>query len=476
MATKPTGSRRRKRNTANTGTEQRKHQLALGLSHTYTFIHCRTPITLVRLAHPVLQFHRLHSLLCRSMTSSALARTMRRATIALTRHQPAAPIHTTTHTFMTSRRMTTALTLNQLRPTSILSAPSAPSTHSTPLSCTHTTHSRRIATSKPSLQQVAMRASSSDNTSSFPFTVPASSLSAHSPSASTSTPRIVRAKSLTGQHIQDLIDDKILALIIEDYHSIPQCDALANAITSQKNIEQYTHEMVVEEQAEAEPEETSNKKKAAAAAAKSKIVQHYYGVDRVGLPFNLTYNATPSSGIVEQYYNEALSSLLRMRHFVPGSLNPIDKLRLELDERFSAGATVAKFEGRKMLAGMCRITRPNSATLSNNQPHFDALPTRYAKLDVQLAANIYIRMPKVGGELELWDVESLNPLSQTPLDWRAELPEPHIITPKTGELIIFNCRKPHAIRSFEGTPDIAERVTVQMFIGYQNGKPLQLWN
>ena len=91
-----------------------------------------------------------------------------------------------------------------------------------------------------------------------------------------------------------------------------------------------------------------------------------------------------------------------MRTLARPAVTPIDKLRLELDEQFPHGATVARFQGRKMLTGIARITRAAYSQIVAEQPHFDALPEKYGVLDAQLAANIYLAVPPKGGELEIW--------------------------------------------------------------------------
>jgi hypothetical protein len=125
-----------------------------------------------------------------------------------------------------------------------------------------------------------------------------------------------------------------------------------------------------------------------------------------------------------------------------------------------------------MLAGIGRITKASLSHLSADEPHFDALPERYLKLDSQFAANIYLKVPTSGGELEVWDVPPMKPLAVVPKNWRSSLPQSIKIKPNVGDLVIFNCRRPHAICSFSGE----DRVTVQMFIGLQENQPLQLWN
>jgi hypothetical protein len=53
---------------------------------------------------------------------------------------------------------------------------------------------------------------------------------------------------------------------------------------------------------------------------------------------------------------------------------------------------------------------------------------------------------------------------------RSLLPEPEVIVPQVGELVLFNTRFMHAVPGFsQGT-----RVTLHTFIQYAEGKPLAL--
>ncbi|MEJ2794334.1 2OG-Fe(II) oxygenase [Iodobacter sp. LRB] len=262
--------------------------------------------------------------------------------------------------------------------------------------------------------------------------------------------RIVRvAKKLSADLIEELIHDDIAAVLIEGYYPAHLCNLLSQNILRSQDIDPYTHEVIEEE----------------------KLLQKYFGVDRIGIPFNSTYNAADPEAI-DEYYRNASVQIERLRGYCEHFLSPIDKLRLELDELFIPGANVAHFEHKKMLAGIVRISRAEQSYLSASEPHFDALPPEYAQLDAQLAANIYLKVPDTGGELEIWDIPALSPLTQAPEQWRAQLPDPVKIKPNLGDLIIFNCRKPHAIGAFLGE----DRITTQMFIGYQQEKSLLLWN
>lgn len=172
---------------------------------------------------------------------------------------------------------------------------------------------------------------------------------------------------------------------------------------------------------------------------------------------------------------------------------------------YSPGAAVAKIGDRTMGAGVGRIMNASLASLSADQPHFDSLPLHSAlkaeagtegsssasiqgaassasspkgkgaavfgeglsaavaasalgDIHSQFSANIYLQMPPnlsaspVGerGELELWNVPALSVdailEADGDRDWRAELPESILVRPSNGDLVLFNTRKPHAIR------------------------------
>ncbi|APJ03248.1 2OG-Fe(II) oxygenase [Silvanigrella aquatica] len=262
--------------------------------------------------------------------------------------------------------------------------------------------------------------------------------------------RIHIANKLFSKDINSLIKDEILALIVEKFYAHESCIQLSSNILKSKESEKYMHENI------------ENKE----------IVNYYFGVDRLGVPFNLTYNQSFESEIVHKYYDQILPSRERLRKFAKPAVTSIDKLRLELDEQYEYGANVAHFQGKKMLTGIARIAKAKLSYMSAEQPHFDALPEKYFNLDKQFAANIYLKVPHVGGELEIWDVAPLPPLFNAPKKWREQLPTSIKITPKTGDLIIFNCRRPHAIGAFEGE----DRISEQTFIGYKSKQSLKLWN
>lgn len=89
---------------------------------------------------------------------------------------------------------------------------------------------------------------------------------------------------------------------------------------------------------------------------------------------------------------------------------------------------------------------------------------------------MYLSTPAIGGELIIYPLE---PLSAEQVDdfeanqllWASQLGEGIRIKPNAGDLILINTRRPHAASSSgEGT-----RVSLQTFIGVNQGESLQLW-
>lgn len=262
--------------------------------------------------------------------------------------------------------------------------------------------------------------------------------------------RVEIRSTLNNESIQRLVNDDIMLLVVKNYYPKSLAQKIASALIRSDSLERYTHELSVGDE----------------------LRQEYLGVDRVGVPFNLIYDKSEEDPLVYHYYQSARHNMIRIREYAKPALTPIDKLRLELDETYSHGAMVASFQHKKMLAGIGRVSHAEMSHMSEDPPHFDAIPAKFASLTGQFAANIYLKVPESGGELEVWDVPSLTPLSEIPENWRQKLPESMRLKPETGDLVIFNCRKPHAIRRFIGEP----RVTMQVFIGHQQNNPLQLWN
>lgn len=100
-------------------------------------------------------------------------------------------------------------------------------------------------------------------------------------------------------------------------------------------------------------------------------------------------------------------------------------------------------------------------------------------LQAQMAANVYLSMPREGGALQIWDQE-LSPEAFDELRGGsygidpALLGEPSLaIRPNAGDLILFNSRRMHAVTP--GTEDT--RLSLSCFVGYRGpATPLSFWS
>ncbi|MGI4850349.1 MAG: 2OG-Fe(II) oxygenase [Janthinobacterium lividum] len=207
-----------------------------------------------------------------------------------------------------------------------------------------------------------------------------------------------------------------------------------------------------------------------------KVEYLQYGVDRVGVAYNTTYGKDKNSLEWQRYYQESIEGIHSLRDFCYPFLSPIDHLRVELDELWSKSCHVANFEGEKMFVGIGRIMDASTSGIAEEQPHFDSVPDKLGHLKSQFSANVYLKMPSEGGELEIWDMTPL-PIQEIDnakmdTDWRRLLPKSFLIKPALGDLVFINTRRAHAIRKFnEG-----KRVTLQCFIGLDQNQSLNLWN
>jgi len=154
------------------------------------------------------------------------------------------------------------------------------------------------------------------------------------------------------------------------------------------------------------------------------------------------------------------------------------------------GACIENVHNRKMLAGIGRVFEDNFEL----PPHQDILARDvsdapiypiypFSNLVTQLSANIYLRTPKYGGELEIWKVKPSS-LKQPEIhdkeyeyegiiDRQILPPATTVIKPQVGELILFDSTRVHAVRASHGGP----RVSMSMFIGYRNQQePLTYWS
>jgi 2OG-Fe(II) oxygenase superfamily len=173
----------------------------------------------------------------------------------------------------------------------------------------------------------------------------------------------------------------------------------------------------------------------------------------------------------EKYFQTAFEKAGDFREIFHPYSSPVDKLRLELDEVWDYGANVLRLGGRLMSPAVIRVFRNGGDALPHQDDLGEDAPFELdaQKFNCQLTALTYIKMPKIGGEVKLWDRR----FSQAEYNQRRFensygldiklLPEPDlIIKPSQGDLLIFNASKVHAVNpTLEG-----ERITISSFIGF----------
>ncbi|WP_045747266.1 2OG-Fe(II) oxygenase [Actinoplanes rectilineatus] len=184
--------------------------------------------------------------------------------------------------------------------------------------------------------------------------------------------------------------------------------------------------------------------------------------------------------LTAKYHDAALPAIQDVRSMFHPYLSPVDRVRLELQELWPAGANLLRLRGRLCFVGALRVFRPNTSEL---HPHSDAINQETDAPEIegvvnQLVANIYLQVPEQGGNLLLWlreptaeetriilDVEGLDP---------ATLEPPALeIHPDAGDLILFSPRMLHAV-----TPGVDEyRVGAAAFIASKGPEqPLVFWS
>ncbi|MFE3184918.1 2OG-Fe(II) oxygenase [Streptomyces violascens] len=223
----------------------------------------------------------------------------------------------------------------------------------------------------------------------------------------------------------------------------------------------------------------------ALASAREKLFDH---PDRGGLSQDTTfqrigfaYSEISDLASRDRYHSEARANIQRMRDIFSPYASPSDVLRLLLEETWKTGANLLHVEGRKAFIGICRY-QDKDVDLN---PHTDALernlPTDHSvELTAQLSANIYVNIPRTGGELELWGTEpgeeAYNDLKGERV-WGLERdqlgPPREVIKPAPGDLLFLNPRQIHAVRPSGDEP----RITLGHFLGYYGAdRPLGLWS
>jgi hypothetical protein len=255
------------------------------------------------------------------------------------------------------------------------------------------------------------------------------------------------SSELTSNSIRDLFNKKILAIRIPNFLDQNTCKVVSEKLLNAKVIQDYTNAP---------------------------------GIGRVGISF---FEAQDSKEMESQYFAEALKNSQAIRKIFSPYQQPIDTVRVCLDEVWPEGANLRTHNGKKMFAGLCRALENGHSIIPHEDKFERDVPQdgsdKVLPENGQIAFNIYLQNPKEGGELELY-TESLSTEEYDRLRGdsygidRDLLPAPAIsLKPEEGELILFNARNLHSVSPIVGDT----RLSISSFITQEteNG-PLKLWS
>lgn len=201
-------------------------------------------------------------------------------------------------------------------------------------------------------------------------------------------------------------------------------------------------------------------------------------VGRIGMSF---FETARNPEIIDHYFDTAIPNIQILRAACAPYMCPVDTFRCVLDEAWPAGAHLQSLYGRKMFAGLSRNMRPGTPLLAHHDLFARHAPDAHeaTSLLTQFAVNVYVDVPQEGGELIIWrdeisDAEFLERRNGKYGMDLEPLGEPDVkVVPQTGDLILFNARKLHAVAAGAGS----DRLTLSCFVGYRgDGEPLTVWS
>jgi hypothetical protein len=201
-------------------------------------------------------------------------------------------------------------------------------------------------------------------------------------------------------------------------------------------------------------------------------------VRRIGMAY---YETEHKEELINEYFARAANCLEQMRKACEPAGSPMDTARCMLDEVWPAGANLQTLFGKKMFIGLSRMVEPNTTFLAHHDIFVDDAPGMEESESVisQFGANVYVQMPERGGELLMWHRN----MSIAEFDEKRngqygisinDLPEPDVVLkPNTGDLLIFDAHKLHAVAS----PKDRSRLALSFFIAYRgDDRPLTYWS
>lgn len=159
--------------------------------------------------------------------------------------------------------------------------------------------------------------------------------------------------------------------------------------------------------------------------------------------------------LLEAYYADAEGAAARSAVLYDEHEDPIGRIGAILDSIWPAGCRIERLHDRPMYAGLVRVIDAGAELRPHqDNTHWDmpASPRAQTML-TQFSCNVYFAVPEDGGELELWDFSIGDEPSYRRMQVAGDyaLARPAIgapalvLRPATGDLIIFDARRVHAV-------------------------------
>jgi 2OG-Fe(II) oxygenase superfamily len=210
----------------------------------------------------------------------------------------------------------------------------------------------------------------------------------------------------------------------------------------------------------------------------------YSGAEGVGRVGDSLYETGHSKQRWVDYYNKEKENLARSRSLFPDGQYPIDRLRIDLDDNWHRPVSRLRLEDGLCNLGLCRALATDGFIWPHNDvPRADVPGSLLAQqIDIAVTCNLYLSVPEWGGEVKVYPQRlSRNEYDANrrpaPNDYAVRdeilVPDPVIIRPEKGDLIIWDADYLHSVGACKGqTP----RYTLSSFIGVTRDQELRLYS
>lgn len=218
-------------------------------------------------------------------------------------------------------------------------------------------------------------------------------------------------------------------------------------------------------------------------AVKQRLLQSTHGISGIGYVDEPTflkviggalYSGANDRHALADYFENVPAWNQAQREACDPYISPAEKLIIALRENWPGGCNAEFVDGKPTFSGLIRrINEGGEAGAHQDMVHWD-LPdcASLAEITATLSAVSYPVVPESGGELELWSwgFQDRDEYARRQIenDYRLDrerIGEPQaVLTPRAGELILFNPQRIHAVRPVTS----GCRITQSLFIAYRD--------